>query len=167
MISRCGLAALIYAAAVLQTSAVLTPEQGISVCWLCLAALLCVWTMAAAEAAAWGGLIGLVGDAISGSPMGVQLVGMSTLCFLLALLRAKWDCRSLAALTLIAIVQTAGLLGCAALAARLGESHPVLTDEAYLIVGCSTATGLCAALVVALWRTLRTGFVSLVFAQRT
>jgi cell shape-determining protein MreD len=166
MFSRLGLALLIYVAAVLETSARLTPTGRIAVCWLCLTALASIWTMSAGEAAGWGALIGLVGDSIAAGPLGLQILGFSTLGFVLAMLRVRWECRSLAALTLFAMVQTAGIMGLVALAAPFLSTPSANADAAYLIVGCSAATGIGAAVMVALWRTLRAGLVSLIVAQR-
>ena len=166
MWARCGLAVLIYMAAVLETSAQVTPAGRIAVCWLCLTALIAVWTMSPGEAAAWGGVIGLIGDALSAGPLGPQLLGLATLGFVLAALRERWEWRSLAALTLLAMLQSASLLGLTALLQQFTSPLPAETDAAYLIVGCAAATGVCAAVAVAIWRASRSALISLIVPQR-
>jgi rod shape-determining protein MreD len=166
MWARIGLAALIYIAAVLETSAQVTPAGRITVCWLCLTAVVAIWTMSPGEAAAWGGLIGLVGDALSSGPLGPQLLGLATLGFAFATLRKRWEWRSLAALTLIAMLQTASLLGLMALLRQFTLPLPAETDVPYVIVGCAVATGVCAMVVTVLSRAARSALISLIVPQR-
>ena len=166
MLARIALVALIYVAAVLETSAEATPTGRIAVCWLSLSALIAIWTMSPGEAAAWGGLIGLIGDALSSGPLGPQLLGLATLGFVLAALRERCAWRSLAALTLLAMLQTASLLGLMALLRQFTTPVPAETDVAYLIIGCAGATGVCAMVTTALSRVARLALISLIVPQR-
>lgn len=153
MLHRLALCLSIYAAAVLDTSVSMIPGS-VSIHWLSLAAIAVVWTLAAGEAALWGGLIGLLADAVSGGRMGLEIVTCSTAIGLLALLRERWECRSLLSLALLAFA-TAMVLPGAVLLAGFAAWPVDLHVRVATAAGSAAATGLLAVLMAGCGRALR------------
>lgn len=148
MFPRIALVVAIYAAAVLDTSDVHLPG-GNSVYWLSLVVVGLVWSASPGEACLWGMLIGLLSDATSGHRMGAEVLVCSTLGFLLADLRQRWDCRSLLSLTLLAVAATASLL-IAPLAFRCIDVQAEETRIQMHVIVRSAAATVTLALLMAL-----------------
>jgi rod shape-determining protein MreD len=153
MLLRCTLCLLIYAAAVLDTSAPLLPGM-VSIHWLALVAIGISWKMSPAEATLWAALIGFVADAASAHRMGVELLTCSALASLLATIRQKWECRSLLSLVLLATAMAGGLLTGPLMARWLEGEVDGLRTHVHAVVGSAVATGIAAVLIAAGGRVL-------------
>lgn len=144
--------ASIYLAAVLETATAFVLPSGLQVCWLYVAAMAACWTCSPAEAAAWGAAIGLMADACAEGAFGLELMSVSAGVFLLGRLRQSWGVGSPAALCLLTIVLTAGLLTVTVLVRGAEDSIGLGMGQAYWIAGCSTLTGLVTAMGAVVFR---------------
>jgi rod shape-determining protein MreD len=155
MLTRFGLILLIYTAAVFDTSAPVIPGN-VMMDWLMLVAIGIIWTMPPGEAAAWGALIGLTADAISGGRMGDDVLAFSTLACLFAALRQRWECRSLLALALFAMAAAGSFRIITTVVRHMGTpSNSDVLATLLITVGSAAATGILAVLMAAAWRALR------------
>ncbi len=168
MLQRIGLLILIYTAAVLETAG--NPGAstgGVRLCWLYLAAVIAVWQFSPPEAAAWGALVGLVGDAIGAGTLGIELAIVCLVVWSAARLRARWNCTTLLALGLFAMSITALLLLTCGIGQAVQARQPIPWERLGIVTaGGAAATGLAALLVTAVWRTMRFSLQQFLRAQR-
>lgn len=150
---RIALTLGIYAAAVAET-AILEQPHTLQVCWLMLVASLAMWRLPAMEAAGWGVGIGLICDAISGTPLGLHLLALSLAVWGACFVRDQWLGQSLAAYGVLSMLVVAVVvLSVAGLRSALGEEIVSLSHTGLSAVGAAAATGLCGLVLVIVWRT--------------
>lgn len=152
-----GLLIGIYLAAVLETDpAAWTSRTGVAVCPLYLLACLAAWSNEPLRAAAWCAAIGLVADALTPGPLGIEAVLVGTLGWAAARIRCGHEWRSLIAFCLL----SAALAGGLSFAAR--SLRVVLTEGGFgfgeLLLSCAGAgfaTALCGLLLLTVGRAFR------------
>jgi rod shape-determining protein MreD len=168
MLLRLGLLILIYVAAVLETGGDPGASTGgVRLCWLFLAALIAVWQFSAPESAAWGALVGLVGDVVGPGALGVELVIVCLVTWGATRLRTRWDCSTLLALGLLAISVVGLLLLVCGIAQAVQARQPIPWERLGIVTaGGAAATGLLALLATAVWRTVRFSVQQFLRAQR-
>ncbi len=151
-----GLLMGMYAAAVLETDpASWTSQTGVAICPLYLLACLAAWTNAPLRAAVWGAVIGLVADALTTGPLGIETVLVATLGWWAAHLRCRHEWRSLLAFCLLSLTLVGGLsLGSRLLRAGLIESGIGFANLLLSCAGAAFATALCGLLLLTAGRTL-------------
>ena len=168
MLHRIGLLLLIYAAAVLETAGDPGASTGgVRLCWLYLAAIIAVWCFSAPEAAAWGALVGLLGDATGAGAPGIELTTVGLVAWSAARLRMRWDCTTLMAVGLFTM-SIVGLLLLASGISQAVQARQAIPWERLGIVtaGGAATTGLAVLLATAVWRTVRFSVLQFLRAQR-
>ncbi len=109
LVTLCG---LVYAAYVLEATAAVGAGEVLQPRWLCLAAAAATWTQPLASAVMWGGVCGLLGDALHPGRLGIGLMVTSAACWTLGWLKCsrRWS-SSLAFLLATFVLVTVVVLG--------------------------------------------------------
>lgn len=114
---------LVYVAFVLETVGVEADPRGIEPRWLLLAAAHLVWTQRLAPAVLWGGVCGLLSDALASGPLGGDVAIVSATAWIVGWLRhdRRWT-SGVACLVSTFLLTSACVLGHAALETLLAGS---------------------------------------------
>lgn len=146
----------VYLAAVFETDpAAWNSGSGVVVCPLYLLACLMVWPSSPLTAAVWGAVIGLVADALSTGPLGIETVLMATLAWGAANLRCRHEWRSLIAFCLLSAVLVGSLsFGSRLLRSALMDGTNGSTDLLLSSLGAGFATAMCAIVLLVFGRGL-------------
>jgi rod shape-determining protein MreD len=84
--------------------------------FLYLVAGIAAWNLSPGAAALWGAALGLLADAVSPGPLGIEFLLVGTVSWLAASFRRHGSLESALAFTLLLILMTATLTACVALA---------------------------------------------------
>lgn len=157
MLKHLVLLLLAYLALALELSS-WAAEAGIRPAYLYLVACIAGWVLAPGAAAIWGALLGLLADAISPGPIGLEFLLLGTSTGLAARFRLRGEHHSALAFTLTAMLITlAQLLTVGAVEASFDA--PSMDPQRFLLraAGQSAATGLLALALLTFVRAARFG----------
>ncbi len=140
----------VYAAAVLESGEFLELGNGLTICWLLVAAAFAAWSFPAAEAVLWGALIGLLRDCAGAGVIGPGIVIVGTLTGLAAVAIRRGGCRSAAAFGLTTAILVGVAIVLTGLLQNLSAGTPLISGEqGRRVLSDAVATGFAA--FIAMW----------------